>query len=223
MVGTLINCGTVLVGGSLGLLIRNKLPEKVNKIIFHSIGLFTIALGLQMAFRSEHLLIVVLSLVSGSTVGEMLGIENWIHKVSGRWQKNSKDNRFSEGLLTAFLLFCMGSMTILGAFEEGLGKSSELLLTKSIMDGFSAFAFSASLGIGVLFSVVPLLIYQGGLTLFASSLSGFISTSVINEVSATGGILLLGLAMNVLDLKKISVANMLPSLLIAGLLAGFFG
>lgn len=225
MIGTIVNSASIIVGGSIGLVIHKRLPERITNIVFQSIGLFTFVLGLQMTFRSEKLLVLVFSLVVGSILGELLSIEAGIQKFSHFMQSKStsQNDHFAEGMLTAFLLFCMGSMTVLGAFEEGLGNSSEILLTKSIMDGFSALAFSASLGAGVLFSVIPLLLYQGGLTLFARTLSPYISEAMIHEISAVGGILLLGLALNLLNLKKISVANMLPSLVIAGLLARWFG
>jgi hypothetical protein len=131
----------------------------------------------------------------------------------------SKNKSFSEGFVTAFLLFCMGSMTILGSIEEGLGGRPNLLIAKSVLDGFSSLALSASLGIGVIFSALPLFIYQGGITLFASSLQQFFTATLINELSAVGGLLLIGLGINILEIKKLNILNMLPSLVIAIILA----
>jgi len=131
-------------------------------------------------------------------------------------------SRFAEGLVTAFLLFCMGSMTVLGAIEEGLGGKPNLLAAKSVLDGFASLALAASLGIGVLFSVIPLLIYQGGLTLLAGSLHAVMSEVVVNEVSAAGGLILIGLGITILEIKQLKVLNMLPALVFAGVLAAVF-
>jgi uncharacterized protein len=131
-------------------------------------------------------------------------------------------SRFAEGLVTAFLLFCMGSMTVLGAIEEGLGGRPNLLVAKSVLDGFASLALAASLGVGVLFSVIPLLIYQGGLTLLAGSLHAVMSDVVVNEVSAAGGLILIGLGITILEIKRLKVLNMLPALVFAGVLAAVF-
>jgi uncharacterized protein len=131
-------------------------------------------------------------------------------------------SRFAEGLVTAFLLFCMGSMTVLGAIEEGLGGRPNLLAAKSVLDGFASLALAASLGVGVLFSVIPLLIYQGGLTLLAGSLHAVMSDVVVNEVSAAGGLILIGLGITILEIKRLKVLNMLPALVFAGVLAAAF-
>jgi uncharacterized protein len=135
---------------------------------------------------------------------------------------DSGRSRFAEGLVTAFLLFCMGSMTVLGAVEEGLGGRPNLLAAKSVLDGFASIALAASFGIGVLFSVIPLLLYQGGLTLAAGALHAVMSDAIVNEVSAAGGLILIGLGITILEIKRLKVLNMLPALVIAGVLAGVF-
>lgn len=216
MIGTLINVATVLVGTSIGMLLKSKLPEKLIKTVFQAIGLFTLALGVMMSLKINNFLIVVFSLVLGAIFGELADLESSMTKFSDALKKKIKvgGERFSEGLLTAFLLFCMGSMTILGAFDEGMKGDTTLLITKSVMDGFAAIALSSALGIGVGFSVIPLLIYQGGLTLFAGYLGEFFSEIMINELTAVGGILLIGLGINILEIKKIKIFNILPALLL---------
>jgi hypothetical protein len=134
-----------------------------------------------------------------------------------------KGGQFSEGMVTAFLMFCMGSMTILGAIEEGLGSEPKLLLIKSLMDGFSSIALAAALGVGVIFSIVPLLLYQGGLTILASWLGESLSEVMVDELTATGGILLIGLGITILGIKKIEVLNLIPALLFIVPLVYFFG
>jgi len=216
MLGTIVNVGAVIVGSIIGLIVHTKLPKRIITIVFQGIGLFTIFIGIKMALKTDHLLIMVFSIVIGSVIGEMINIEKGINKLSEYLKRKIKiiNDKFSEGLITAFLLFCLGSMTIIGSIEEGLGGRPNLLMTKSLMDGFSSIALSASLGIGVIFSVIPLLIYQGGLTLFAGYLQNFFAQTMINELTAVGGILLIGLGINILEILKLRISNMLPSLII---------
>ncbi|HLD12155.1 MAG TPA: DUF554 domain-containing protein [Candidatus Nanoarchaeia archaeon] len=225
MLGTLINTGAVIIGSILGLLIHKKFPKNIITIAFQAIGLFTITIGISMAITTENWLLLIFSIIIGSIIGELLNLEERLNKFSNYIKKKlgSTDNTFSEGLTTAFLLYCMGSMTILGAIQEGIGGTSELLLAKSLLDGFSSIALAATLGIGVLFSAIPLLIYQGGLTLFASSLQQFLTPLLITALSGLGGILLLGLGINILEIKKLKILNMLPSLIVIVLLTYFFG
>jgi uncharacterized membrane protein YqgA involved in biofilm formation len=224
MLGTFINVGTVILGSLIGLAIHAKLPERLTKIAFQGIGLFTVFLGFTMAAKTGNFLVMIFSIVPGSIIGELIGIEKHMDRLSERIKQKigSKNKSFSEGFVTAFLLFCMGSMTILGAIEEGLGGRPDLLIAKSVLDGFSSLALSASLGLGVIFSVLPLLVYQGGITLFAASLQQFFTTPLINELSAAGGLLLIGLGINILEIKRLNILNMLPSLVIAVILAYFF-
>ncbi|PXX97969.1 DUF554 domain-containing protein [Marinifilum breve] len=224
MIGTLVNVGAVIVGGSIGLLFRTKIPERLFKIVFQAIGVFTLYLGISMALKASELLIMVFSLVLGSLLGELLRLEDRVEKLSESLKKRvgSGDANFSTGLLTAFMLFCMGAMTIVGSLEEGMGKEPTLLLTKSLMDGISSVALAAVMGIGVLFSVIPLLIYQGGLTLLAALFGDIIPQVVINEITGIGGVLIIALGISILELKKIKVLNMLPAILIEILLCYIF-
>lgn len=224
MQGTLINVLAVIIGSLAGLIIHSRLPRKIITITFQGIGLFTIFLGINMALKTNELLLMIFSIVIGSIIGEVIDIDRYISKFSEYLKSKikSKNTKFSEGFITSFLLFCMGSMTILGTIEEGLGGEPRLLLAKSVLDGFSSIALAASLGIGVLFSAVPLLIYQGGLTLFAGLIGNSFKDVIIIELSAVGGLLLIGLGLNILEIKKLKIANMLPSLVIVVILAYFF-
>ena len=209
------------MGSAIGLLIRSRLPERYTKVMFQVFGLFTIFLGIKMSLATNNIMVMVFSLLVGTLLGEWWNLERGMDRLANYIKKRvrSKNERFTEGFVTAFLVFCMGSMSILGAIEEGLGDRPNLLLTKSLMDGFSSMALASALGIGVMFSVIPLLLYQGGLTLFAGYLSEVLSPDVVAEVSAVGGILLMGLGFVLLDVKKIRVMNMLPSLIIVVFLA----
>ena len=224
MFGTIVNFIAVILGSILGVLIHSRLPDKIKNIAFQSIGIFTLFLGINMGLKTANFLIMVFSIVSGAIIGEMIDIDRYVNSF-GEWLKKkirSKNELFAEGFVTAFLLFCMGSMTILGSIEEGISGIPNLLLSKSILDGFSSIALASSLGIGVMFSAFPLLAYQGALTLFASYLKDVLDPVMINEVTAVGGLLLIGLGINIIGLKKIKIINMLPSLIIAGILSIFF-
>lgn len=217
MLGTVVNIAAVIVGSTVGLVLKNRLPDKLTNIVFQGIGLVTVFFGLAMALRSQNWVILILSVVSGALLGQLMNLDLRMNRVGEKlkhWLKiNSK--RFTEGLVTAFLLFCMGSLTVLGALEEGMNENPELLLAKSVMDGFSSVALSAAMGIGVMFSVIPMLIYQGGITLFAGSLQHVFSEPLIMEITAAGGIILLGMGINILEIKKIQVLNLLPALIMA--------
>ena len=220
MLGTIVNVITVVAGGAIGLLLNKKLPARFVKMFFQVVGLFTIFLGISMALETTHVLQMIMALIIGGLIGEALRLEQRMENLGERMKKKFKlgNEKFTEGLLTAFLLYCMGSLTILGAIEEGMGGSPKLLMIKSLMDGVSSIALASGLGIGVLFSAVPLLIYQGGLTLLAMGFGEFFPETYIIEMSAVGGILLIGLGISILEIKKIKVMNMLPALAIIILL-----
>ncbi|MFA9370826.1 MAG: DUF554 domain-containing protein [Labilibaculum antarcticum] len=224
MIGTLVNVVAILIGGSLGLIFRTRIPERMFKIVFQAIGIFTLYLGVSMALKANELLLMVFSLVVGALIGEFLRLEDRVENLSDLLKKKigSKDDKFSTGFVTSFMLFCLGAMTILGSMEEGMGNEPTLLLTKSMMDGFSAVALAAVMGVGVLFSVIPLLIYQGGLTLLAALFGGVIPEVIITEIAGVGGVLIIGLGISILEIKKIKVLNMLPALLVEVLLCYIF-
>ena len=216
MIGTIINAAAIVAGASLGLLLKSRLPKRIAEIVFQALGLFTLFIGISMALKVNQMLFVVFSLVIGGIIGEWLNLELQLNRFSNRLKQmvKSDNSKFTEGLVTSFLLFCMGSMTILGAFEEGAGGEPNLLLAKSVMDGFASVALAAAMGVGVLLSVVPLLIYQGSLTIFAGYLGQVLSESAISELTAVGGILLIGLGINILEIKKLRILNLIPSLII---------
>jgi uncharacterized membrane protein YqgA involved in biofilm formation len=216
MIGTIVNIIAILLGGTIGLFFNKRLPKRFIIIFFQVIGLFTLFLGISMALETSHVLHMIMALILGALVGEALQLQKGAEQISGFLKKklNIGNEKFTEGLLTAFLLYCMGSLTILGAIEEGMGGSPKLLYIKSLMDGVSSIALASGLGIGVVFSTVPLLFYQGGITLFATWFGDFFPEIMVTEMSAVGGILLIGMSINILDIKKINVMNMLPSLVV---------
>lgn len=224
MLGTLINVAAVLLGSAVGLLFHARLPKRITHTVFQAIGLFTVFVGINMAGKTGNFLVLILSMVLGAIIGEALDIEARINRLGDRLKSRSAagGNPVSEGFITASLLFCVGSMSILGAIEEGLGGKPNLLLAKAVLDGFSSIALSAGLGIGVLFSAVTVLVYQGGLALFAGALEPVITEAIISEVTAVGGLLLMGVGISILEIKAVRVVNMLPALLVAVALAAIF-
>lgn len=210
--------------GIVGMLFHKSMPDRFKTIYFQAIGLFTIAMGISMVWNMEHILIVVSSLAVGSLLGEWWNLEVGAERLSNYLKKRFKigSERFSEGLITAFLLYCIGSMTILGAIQEGTGGSSDLLLTKSLMDGFSSIILASAFGVGVIVSAIPLLIFQGGITLLAMYAGSFFTPEIIHGLTSVGGILLIGLGINILEIKKLRIMNMLPSLVIVAVLLWWF-
>ncbi len=230
MTGTLFNTAAIIIGSILGMLIHSRLPQKIVGIVFQGIGLFTIALGVSMSLRSGNMLILVVSLVIGGSVGQWIDIDKYLRRFSDYLQRKTmkKENtsgsgRFTEGFITASMLFCVGSMSILGAIEDGLGQTPNLLYTKSIMDGISSIALASSFGIAVLFSSIPVLLYQGGLTLLAVYVMRFMSDVMIADLTAVGGIILIGLGITILKIKELNVVNLLPALVVVVILSYFWG
>lgn len=220
MTGTIVNALAVIAGGSLGLILNKNLNPRFKQIYFQATGLFTIAIGITMMKDMTNILMVVASVAIGSLLGEWLKLEDRVESASELLKKRLRigNERFSEGLVTSFMLFCVGAMTVVGAVDEGIGHSSEVLYTKSMMDGFSAVLLASAFGVGVVFSAVPLLLFQGGITLVAMFAASFFSAEIIQGLSSVGGILLIGLGINILEIKKLRIINMLPALLLVVLL-----
>jgi uncharacterized membrane protein YqgA involved in biofilm formation len=225
MTGTILNIAAVLIGGTIGLLFGARIPNKLKETVIAGMGLFVAAMGIQMFLDTENPLIVLGALLVGTLLGEWWRIEYGLHRlgeVLERKFSSEQDhgsNKFVRGFLTASLLFCVGPMTIMGSIQDGLTGDYNLLAVKSVLDGFAAMAFASTLGVGVMFSTVIILVYQGGISLLAGQLDTLVTPSMMNELTAAGGVILVGLAIsNMLEIKKIRVANMLPALFIAPLL-----
>ena len=230
MTGTFLNIATVLIGGVIGLIFGARIPDKLKATVIAGMGLFTAAMGLQMFLKTENPLIVLGALLIGTLLGEWWRIEDGLHNLGKvleqSFSKADDDgsNKFVRGFLTASLLFCVGPMTILGSIQDGLTGDYNLLAVKSVLDGFAALAFTSTLGIGVMFSTIIILVYQGGISLLAAQLNAIVTTSMMNELTATGGVILLGLAISsLLEIKKIRVGNMLPGLLVAPVIVWVLG
>lgn len=227
MTGTLINVATVLLGGLLGLFFGARVPERLKATVVAGMGLFTAAIGLQMFLKTGNAIIVLVALLIGALLGEWWRIEDALQSLGktlerrfgGNTDEPGASSRFVRGFLTTSLLFCVGPLTILGSIQDGLTGDFSLLAVKSVLDGFGALAFASTLGVGVLFSSVIVLVYQGALTLLAAHLSAVVTESMMNEMTAAGGLILVGLALSsLLEIKKIRTGNFLPALAVAPLI-----
>ena len=217
MKGTIVNFAAIFIAGFLGLVVKGGIPQKVNTTIMNAVALAVVIIGLSGSLKVQNTLLMVISLSVGALLGEIIDIENHINllanKIEIRFTSLGNSN-FSQGFIVSTLLFCVGSMAIVGSLNSGLSGDHELLYTKSVLDGISSFLLASTLGVGVIFSSLSVLIYQGIITLSASMISSLLSTTVISEVSAVGSILIMALGFNMLGITKIKVANILPSLLV---------
>jgi len=228
MTGTIINVATVIAGGTLGTLLGEKLPSRIRHIVMQGVGLVTLAVGMSMAITTRNFLLVLISIIIGGMLGEWWGLEERLD-TAGKWLE-AKASRFpllargefTKGFVTASLVFCVGPMTILGSIQDGLAGDYTLLAIKSVLDGFSALAFAASMGMGVTFSAVTVLVYQGALTLGASLFQNVLTDTIVTEMTATGGVMILGIGLLLLEIKRVRVANFLPALAIAPLLVALW-
>lgn len=237
--GTVINVVTVVIGSLLGLAIGHRLPERTRTLVTQILGLISLVIGAQSiasglsdAFAAEvgpnaRLLVVLGSLLIGGLIGSAMRLEDRLDGSAARlrslFAKDADENTFIEAAVTATLIFCVGPLSILGSLSDGLGNGADQLIVKATMDGFASIAFASSLGIGVIFSVIPLTIYQGSLTLLGLWLGNFLPVGQLDALTATGGVILLGLGFRLSGIKAIPIGDMLPALLVAPLLTAVVG
>ncbi len=224
MTGTLVNTAAVLVGGLAGTLLGSGLSERIRETVITGMSLVVVVLGMKMALETSNILIVLGSITLGGITGEIIHLQrrldslgNFLERKISKYPFLSR-GKFSQGFVTASLLFCVGPMTILGSIQDGLSGDSSLLIVKSVLDGFAALAFASVLGMGVTFSAVVVLVVQGSLTLGSSLFSEILTEGMVSELTATGGVIMLGIAVHMLELKKLRLANYLPALLFAPLI-----
>jgi len=222
--GTLVNTATVIVGSSIGLLIGARFSERINTMVMHALGLATLLIGFKMAFKTDNILLVIGSLAIGGIIGELIKLEEGLESLGDFIKKKvgSKSGNFVLGFVTSSLVFCIGPMTIVGSIQDGVSGDASVLYAKSLLDGFASVVFASSLGIGVIFSSLVVLIFQGSLTLLGGELSFLLRPEVLNELVATGGLIIVGIGIYLLGIKKIRVGNFLPALMVAVVLALIF-
>ncbi len=224
MNGTLVNVALIVVGSALGLLIGGRLPERLRVTLMACLGLFTLGLGLQQFLKTSNPILVLVSILVGTLLGEAARLEDRLQQL-GAWLEarltrgsQGASSRFVQGFLTASLLYCVGPMAILGSIQDGLTGDFRLLATKGVMDGIASLTLASTLGVGVVLSSLPVLVYQGGLTLLASWAQAVLTPAMIAELTAAGGVMMMGIALNLLEVRRVRVGNMLPALVVAPLL-----
>ncbi len=224
--GTLINTATVLAGGGLGLIMGNRIPDRIRTIIVQVIGLVTISIGLRDVIKTDNMVFPLVGMVLGAIIGEMLRIEDRLESLGEvlrrKFSKPDNESKFVTGFVTATLLFCVGPLTILGAIEDASGKTPQLYIIKGTLDGFMMIIFSALYGIGALFSAASVFVVQGSLTLFGTSLDTLLNDRMRLELFSAGGLAVLAIGLNLLEIKKIRLGSMLPGLVITPLLVWIF-
>ena len=221
MTGTLVNTGAVVAGSLLGVMIGKRLPDRIKTIVMQALGLSVILIGLQMALSGTRPLLVIASILLGAVTGELLDIEGRIAAI-GEWLKRrfrSESSTFVQGFVTASVLYCTGAMVIVGSIRDGTVGDPSILYVKSLLDGVASIAFASSLGLGVAFSALSVFAVQGAITLLASQLIFLQNPGVIESVTATGGLLILGIGVNILEIKQIRVGNLVPALVYAAIAA----
>ena len=221
MKGTLVNTVAVLVGSGLGVLLKTGLAEKYKETVMQTLGLAVGIIGIKMALASENFIMVILSLVIGAIMGEYFTlnkkIDNLGQKLTAKCGQKYGD--VGVGFVTASLIYCIGAMAIVGALQDGINGDAGILYAKALLDGISAIVFAATLGIGVSLSALSILVYQGSITLLAGVLQPLLIPAVITEITATGGVLIIAIALSMLNILKIRIANLLPSMLVVIFLA----
>ena len=219
MIGTLINCIAIIAGSAVGLLLRRGMKDSIAKTVMQGVGLSVILIGLTGAIETGNTLLVILSMVIGGVAGSLINIDQKMNQLGAWAQKNltrddSEGNTFAQGFVTASLVYCVGAMAVVGALDSGIRGDHTTLIAKAMLDGVTAIVFTSSLGIGVMLSAVPVLIYQGAIALLGTAIAPLLSDVVVTEMSAVGGLLIMAIGVNMLLEKDIKVANLLPAILI---------
>lgn len=219
MIATFINAGLVLLGSVIGLLFKNKISSRLSAVLTSALALCVLSIGISMAVGTQNTLCVIICMVLGVLIGEALKIEDRLDGAGEYLRRKlikgeGGNSRFTEGFVTATLLYCVGAMAITGSIEAGLNHNYSIIVSKGVIDGVTSISFAAAMGVGVAFSIIPLMIYQGAITLLAAVVGPYLPMEVITEMSAVGGIAIMGIAVNMLNIPnlKIKVGNMLPGI-----------
>jgi uncharacterized membrane protein YqgA involved in biofilm formation len=217
MIATVINALLILVGGLIGLLFKNRIPERFSQVLTQGLALAVMCIGITSAIKTEDTLCMIICLVIGTVIGELIRIEAHLDQLGG-WiqrhvEKGKENSTFTQGFVTTSLIFCIGSMAVMGSIEAGINHDYSIILSKGVIDGVTNISFAATLGVGTLFSALAVLLYQGILTLLAGFVGPYLSAAVVTEMSAVGGLLILGIGFNMLFPERhIRVGNMLPAI-----------
>ena len=225
LLGSLVNSAAIILGGSIGLALKKGLSDRIASAVMNALALCVLFIGVSGMLKGENILITILSMVFGTLVGEWIDLDKKINQlgdeIESRVSSENKEHSVSNGFVTASLLFCVGAMAIVGALQSGLTGNHDTLFAKSLIDGIAAIVMASSLGIGVLLSAGLILVYEGGITLFANVLAPLLTDSVINEMTCVGSLLIVGLALNMLKLTNLKIMNYAPAVFFP-ILFGYF-
>lgn len=226
MLGTIVNCAAIIAGGLLGLLLKKGLPERLSATVMQGVGLVVVYIGISGALKGESILLATIAIVAGGLAGTLLDLDGLVNRFA-HWMEHklvrgeAADGTFGEGFVNATLLFCVGAMAVVGSLSSGLTGDHSVLFTKSVLDGVSSVVFASAMGAGVLLSALPLLVYQGAITLLAGALAPVLSETVVNEMTCVGSLLIMAIGLNLLKVTNIKVMNFLPAIFLPILLCMF--
>ncbi|MDP4179164.1 MAG: DUF554 domain-containing protein [Bacillota bacterium] len=220
MLATVVNSIAIILGSIIGVFVKGGIPKRFNETIMKGISLCVLLIGLQDAVKTQNIILIIFSIVIGAIIGELIDIDKKLKQLGDSIENKLKGRggKISEGFVTSSLVFCVGAMAIVGSFEAGISGKYETIFSKSIIDGITSIIFSSTLGIGVILSAVTVFIYQGTLTLASVGLKSVLTAAIINEMTAAGGLIIIGLSLNLMGVTKIKVANLLPALCVLPLI-----
>lgn len=224
MIGTIANALAIVVGGIIGLLFKNVIPEKTSEALLKTSGLAVVAIGITLVSAGENFTLLIISLILGTIIGEFIDIEGKLDKFGAfvESKMKNKESNIALGFVTCTLVYCVGSLAIVGSIQSGLTGNHEILFSKAVLDGITAVTFAATMGVGVVLSGISVLIYQGAITILASLMQSLLSPIVVGEMTAIGGVIIMGIGLNFLIANRIKVGNLLPSIFIPIIYYMFF-
>lgn len=216
MIGTVVNALAIVAGGIIGLLFKNIIPEKITESLLKALGLAVMSIGIKLSMAGENLTLLIISVIIGTIIGEYINIEGRLDKIGAyiEIKMKNKGNNVALGFITCSLFSCVGSMAVIGSIQSGLTGNHEILFSKALIDGITSVSLAVSMGVGVIFSSISVLIYQGTITLLAGLMQSLLSDVVVSEMTAIGGVIIMGIGLNFLEIKRIKVGNMLPAIFI---------
>lgn len=224
MLGTIVNALAIVVGGIIGIIFKNIIPDKLSESLLKATGLAVVTVGIRLSLVGENLTLLIISVIAGTLIGELLDIEGRLDRlgqnIEGRLK--NKDSNITAGFVSCTLVYCVGSMSIMGAIQSGLTGNHEILFSKALIDGIVSISMAVSMGVGVIFSSISVLLYQGLLTILAQFVQSLLSPEVISEMTAVGGTVIMAIGLNFLEIKRVKVGNMLPAIFLPILYFIFF-
>ena len=224
MLGTIVNALAIIVGGIIGLLFKNVIPERISESLLKTTGLAVIAIGITLIFRGENFTLLIISLILGTIIGETIDIEGMLEKFGAfiESKMKNKESNVALGFVTCTLVYCVGSMAIIGSIQSGLTGNHDILFSKALIDGITSVSMAVTMGVGVIFSSISVFVYQGIITTLASFMQSLLSEVVVNEMTAIGGVIIMGIGLNFLEIKRIKVGNLLPAIFLPIIYYMFF-